>query len=265
MNGIASSFRCVHSWDIELNTPREIPHLHAPMHYSLFSFLFLISVRSSDSQEFIAQSLLPESDESRTNQAKMWLNRLNLLLWATQNKLTALLRRRRFLLGRYPTEYQHSQQDMEYSPISVPWYKWNNYLSFIFSESNNRLQANLATKRTRLTPWASVQLKSHTNVWLPATWYNANISGVDWWVERTRLYRIAVLVSGECLEQNRTTSSHLLFISSLFGCLFVWAGWSFGSYSADEDLLYLSTDILTKDSHNTRGHPLLFPNSVRVL
>ena len=128
-----------------------------------------------------------------------------LLLWPTQNKLTGVLRKRRFLLGSCPTGYQHSQKDEEHSLISVLWYKWNNYLSFIFSESNNRFHANLATKRSRLTPWASVQLKSHTNVWPPAAWYNANISGVDWWVERTRLYRIAVLVSGECLENNRTT------------------------------------------------------------
>lgn len=128
-----------------------------------------------------------------------------LLLWPTQKKLTVILRRCRFLPGRYPTGSQHSQQDMEHSLISVLWYKWNNYLSFIFSESNNRFHANLATKRSRLTPWASVQLKSHTNVWPPATWYNANISGVDWWVERTRLYRIAVLVSAECLKNNRTT------------------------------------------------------------
>ena len=128
-----------------------------------------------------------------------------LLLWPTQNKLIVILRRCRFLPGRYPTGSQHSQQDMEHSLISVHWYKWNNYLNFIFNESNNILQANLATKGTRLTPWASVQLKSHTNVWLPATWYNTNISGVDWRVERTRLYRIAVLVSGECLKKNRTT------------------------------------------------------------
>ena len=127
------------------------------------------------------------------------------LLWPTQNKLTAVLRKGRLLLGSCPTEYQHSQQDMEHSLISLLWHKWNNYLSYIFSESKNRLQANLATKRTRLTPWASVQLKSHTNVRPPTTWYNANISGVDWRVERTRLYRIAVLVSGECLKKNRTT------------------------------------------------------------
>ena len=47
-----------------------------PPHYYLFSFLLLISVCSSDSQEFNAQSLLFVSDEGRTNRAKMWLNRL---------------------------------------------------------------------------------------------------------------------------------------------------------------------------------------------
>ena len=31
----------------------------------------------------------------------------------------------------------------------------------------------------------------------------------------------------------------------------VWANWSFGSYSADVDLLYPPTHMLTEDSHNT--------------
>ena len=47
----------------------------------------------------------------------------------------------------------------------------------------------------------------------------------------------------------------------LFVCyLFVWAGWSFGSYAADVDLLYPPTHIHTEDSHNTGN---FIPNSSR--
>ena len=49
----------------------------------------------------------------------------------------------------------------------------------------------------------------------------------------------------------------------LFVCyLFVWAGWSFGSYSADVHLLYPPTHIHTEDSHNTGN---FIPYSSRIV
>ena len=52
-------------------------------------------------------------------------------------------------------------------------------------------------------------------------------------------------------------------VQLLFVCyVFVWAGWSFGSYSADVDLLYPLTHILTEDSHNTRN---FLPYSSRIV
>ena len=123
-------------------------------HYSLFSFLFLFQYVPVIRKNLMRKAYYPcQTKAARIGQK---CGSIVLLLWPTQNKLTVILRRCRFLPGRYPTGSQHSQQDMEHSLISVLWYKWNNYLSFIFSESNNRFHANLAIKRSRLTPWASV-------------------------------------------------------------------------------------------------------------
>ena len=44
--------------------------------------------------------------------------------------------------------------------------------------------------------------------------------------------------------------------------LFAWAGWSFGSYSADVDLLYPPTHMLTENSHNTGN---FIPYSSRIV
>ena len=56
------------------------------------------------------------------------------------------------------------------------------------------------------------------------------------------------------------------FLVCLFVCyLFVWAGLSYGSCSADVDLLFPPTHKLTKDSHNTGNsqlYPLLFSYAI---
>ena len=65
--------------------------------------------------------------------------------------------------------------------------------------SSHEIEASAWQSNSLLTPGSSIQLQSHGNTRSPSTWYDANVTAEDCWVDRVCLDGQAVSVALECL------------------------------------------------------------------